>query len=287
MKRTYLALAGLALAISTLPSSLPPQARAASLFDSQELETSRFAVLAQPVADADWNLVVLEQLAPEPLCWQPREDGLIDPSLIRFDFTGICSRYLDSNGYSLRVGGDDLGTSHRLAIRRVGGELQLQAFSPDEEMILVVGRGTLQRRDRAGFVALQLEPGWELRRRVYESQALNHIYFQHEGALEELLAEARRSSEPDADGSRLSSASMPGSRRSRLDRALSRVEAEPTARADSDASEATGSDLTASEGATADATGPDLSLPIGVSRGRRIAMGDASAIPLQVIPYQE
>ena len=34
--------------------------------------------------------------------------------LATFDFTGICNRYIDGNGYSLRIGGDDLGTRYRL-----------------------------------------------------------------------------------------------------------------------------------------------------------------------------
>ena len=38
----------------------------------------------------------------------------MDPSLNRFNFTGICSRYIDSNGYSLRIGEQ---TAEQLKIR--------------------------------------------------------------------------------------------------------------------------------------------------------------------------
>ena len=188
MRRTYLALAGLAVAGSALAASLPLLGRAATLFDSQPLEGSRFSILARPVADDDWNLLVLEQLRPFPRCWQSRSDGLVDPALNHFDYTDICSRYLDSNGYSLRVGEEDLAGSYRLRLEQVGDTLELQAFSASNPGMLVVGRGPVPRRDRDGFVALQLTPGWELRRRAYGGQALNHVYFANATPLSQLLA---------------------------------------------------------------------------------------------------
>lgn len=190
MKRTYLALAGLALAGATLPGSVSPLARAAGLFRSQPLENDRFAVLARPLGKDSWNLVVLEQVKPSPLCWKQRDDGLVDPALNRFNFTGICNRFLDSNGYSLRVAGDDLAPRYRLRMTAVGSEVQLQATTPEEPTVLVVGRGAITSRDRDGFVPLDLEEGWELQRRVYGERSLNHIYFAHGSSLSQLIAEA-------------------------------------------------------------------------------------------------
>ena len=115
MQRTYLPWLGAGLALAgSAGLAIQGGSRAASLFNSLPLDQSRFAVLAQPVGRSDWKLLVLEQIRPEPRCWQERPDGLIDPALNRFDFSGICSRYIDSNGYSLRVGDSDLGSSHRL-----------------------------------------------------------------------------------------------------------------------------------------------------------------------------
>ena len=48
---------------------------------------------------------MLEQIKAQPRCWKARQDGLVEPRLNRFNFSGICKRYLDSNGYSLRSGG--------------------------------------------------------------------------------------------------------------------------------------------------------------------------------------
>ncbi|MBD2548349.1 DUF3747 domain-containing protein [Microcystis elabens FACHB-917] len=190
MQRTYLALAGLALAGAGLPLVQPRLASASGLFQSIDVDAERFAVLARPVGDDDWTLLVLEQLTPQPACWQARPDGLIDPSLNRFDYTGVCSRYLDSNGYSLRVAEQDLGTSYRLRVQQVGSRLELQAISPGTSAILVVGRADIPLRDRDGFVALSLEPGWDLKRRTYEERTLSHIYFASPTPLEQLIASA-------------------------------------------------------------------------------------------------
>ena len=196
MQRTYLPWLGMAaLAASasvgmtvSAPGTLLPQALAGDLFTSQPVDKVRFAVLAKPVGRSDWNLLVLEQLAPLPRCWESRADGLVDPALNRFDYTGICSRYLDSNGYSLRVGQNDLGSGYRLRLQQQGTSLQLLAMNPNEASELLVAKGRISRRDRDGFVALELEPGWDLQRRLYGQQALSHIYFANATPLARLLA---------------------------------------------------------------------------------------------------
>ncbi|MEB3199714.1 MAG: DUF3747 domain-containing protein [Synechococcaceae cyanobacterium] len=214
LKRTYLALAGIALAGSSAPFVLPPLASSAALFESRPLDASRFAVLARPVGAADWNLLVLEQIQTRPLCWQPRADGLIDPTLNRFDFTGICSRYLDSNGYSLRIADQDVANDYRLRLQQIGQELQLQASSPDQPELLVVGRATVPLRDRDAFVAIQLEPGWELQRRAFGGQTLSHIYFANTTPLDQLIARSSGRGAPRDSGpalSRLERATAPWS----------------------------------------------------------------------------
>ncbi len=214
MQRTYLPWLGLTALAAGASVSLLPQVLAGDLFSSQPLDNSRFAVLAKPVGRSDWTLLVLEQLAPLPRCWGSRADGLVDPALNRFDYTGICSRYLDSNGYSLRVGQSDLGGSYRLRLKQQGTSLELLAMNPNEATELVVGKGRLSRRDRDGFVALQLEPGWELQRRLYGQQALSHVYFANATPLARLLASsALAPGYPAGGASSLSPphASLPGS----------------------------------------------------------------------------
>ena len=191
MSRTYLRAAGLT-AVGLLGTGLLQESAARSLFDSTAVPQERFAVLAQPIGTAQWKLLVLEQIKAQPRCWTPRQNGLVEPSLNRFDFTGICKRYLDSNGYSLRSGGQDLGTRFRFRLRQSGASLKLEALDPQQKAPLVVGQARVPGRDPNGFVALQLEPGWSLERRVYQGRQLNHLYFAHQAPVNRLLALASR-----------------------------------------------------------------------------------------------
>jgi hypothetical protein len=103
----------------------------------------------------------------------------------------VCGRFIDSNGYSLRVGDADLSPAHRLRVQQRGSELQLLASAPAGGGEVLVGRGSLPRRDRDLFVALQLEPGWELRRRMFGERSLNHVYFANSQTLPDLLVASR------------------------------------------------------------------------------------------------
>ena len=188
MQRSYLPWAGLAL----LSAGLVGSQAAAGVFQSQPLEQERLAVLGQPVGSQGWKLLVLEQLKPAPKCWEERRDGLIDPALNRFNFSGICSRYLDSNGYSLRVGDDDVSPRYRLRLESQGNTLVLLAMSGSHPTELVVGRGAIPLRDRSSFVALKLEPGWQLERRMYGERSLSHVYFANPQPLDGLIAQAER-----------------------------------------------------------------------------------------------
>ena len=132
---------------------------------------------------------VLEQIKAQPRCWRARQDGLVEPSLNHFNFSGICKRYLDSNGYSLRSGGQDLWRRFRFRFKQSGTSLRLEALDPQQRAPLLVGQAAIPaRRDTKGFVALQLEPGWALERRVYQGRPLNHLYFAHQAPVNRLLA---------------------------------------------------------------------------------------------------
>ena len=154
----------------------------------RQVPEKHFAVLAQPIGKTQWKLLVLEQIKAQPRCWRARQDGLVEPSLNRFNFSGICKRYLDSNGYSLRSGGQDLGRRFRFRLQQFGTSLRLEALDPQQRAPLLVGQAAIPaRRDPNGFVALQLEPGWALERRVYQGRPLNHLYFAHQSPVNQLL----------------------------------------------------------------------------------------------------
>ena len=251
-QRARLLAAGGLVGLMALPGAA---VRGEDLFASQPLDQVRFAILGRPVGQSDWNLLVLEQLAASPRCWDSRPDGLVDPSLNRFNFTGICSRYIDSNGYSVRIGEQDLASTYRLKLVQVGSELRLLASTVDTPADLLVGRGRVPLRDRDGFVQLSLEPGWSLQRRTYEGRGLSHLYLANSDSLPALLA-------------RLQPASMPGSRGSvaRNDRGPSTLMSR-----------------LGSLGSTPEA--PRLPVGAVADRGPRLLPGQP--VPLQVIPFRE
>ena len=188
MSRTYLRAVGLT-AVGLLGGGLPQEGAARALFDSVAVPEKHFAVLAQPIGRAQWKLLVLEQIKAQPRCWRARQDGMVEPSLNRFNYTGVCKRYLDSNGFSLRSGGRDLGRRFRFRLKPSGPLLRLEALDPQQRAPLLVGQAAIPaRRDPNGFVALQLEPGWALERRVYQGRQLNHLYFAHQSPVNQLLA---------------------------------------------------------------------------------------------------
>lgn len=283
MKRPYLALATIAL-VAGLTPVLGPRAQATGLFGSAPVQPASFAVLARPVGDDDWSLVVLEQLRARPFCWTPRPDGLVDPTLNRFDYTGICGRFIDSNGYSLRIGDVDLNHTSRLRLQRTGNELQLLATTTSRGAELLVGRGTFPRRDRDLFVSLQLEPGWELRRRMFGERSLNHVYFANAQPLDSLIASSRGRSAEDRgpqDGGPLPPLDAPPPlTTSRRDRALSARRLERPTAGDATREPRMGREAVPQWGATGS------SAP-GAREEATTDGGGSGVVALQVIPYQE
>lgn len=151
---------------------------AAALFDAAEVPQERFAVVAAPIGNGQRaQLNIYEQLNDRRPCFALGEGNpaVVDPLLATFDFTGVCSRYIDANGYSLRVGGSDMASVYRLSvIRRADDNLLLAVptkAGAGPEMVVARTRGA-----GSGFLKLELEPGWRLMRRQYQGRALGHVY---------------------------------------------------------------------------------------------------------------
>ena len=167
----------------------PVQAKA--LFDAVEVDQTKFVIVAAPIGTGERaQLNIYEQRKDTRPCFALVEEGpvKVDPLLSSFDFTGICSRYIDSNGYSLRIGNEDKGTSYRLSVVKEAGDVKLMAVSSsgrEGEASYVVARAG---GDGAGFLKLHFEPGWELRRRQYGARGLGHLYLYRESAEQEVAS---------------------------------------------------------------------------------------------------
>jgi len=135
-------------------------------------------IVAAPIGDGSRSqLNIYEQRSEVRPCFsvQGANPAQVQPLLATFDFTGICNRYIDANGYSLRIGGTDLATVYRLSVVRQDGDLQLLAIPTKggvgPEMLVARAGG-----QAAGFLLLVPEPGWMLMRRSFGGRALGHVY---------------------------------------------------------------------------------------------------------------
>ncbi|MDS3859453.1 DUF3747 domain-containing protein [Thermosynechococcaceae cyanobacterium BACA0444] len=150
-----------------------------SQFGQKDVDQTKYAVIAMPIARGGYKLLVVEQVSNKRPCWA--ENGLqptvIDPLLATFDFTGICGRSMDSNGYSIRVEQQDLGMEYRLSVEQQENELYLVGVRNrgGAEAKMVIGRtnGLVP----GAFLKINLEPNWRITRRTFEERTLGHVYF--------------------------------------------------------------------------------------------------------------
>ncbi|HEY9877203.1 MAG TPA: DUF3747 domain-containing protein [Leptolyngbyaceae cyanobacterium] len=182
-----------AVAAATAAAIAPALPTAAAQFEQQDIDQSRIVTIAAPVRNGQFHtLMILEQVSNQRPCWQESGNApvQIEPLLLNFDFTGICKRFADSNGYSLRIAGQDLGGSYRVEVLRQGSDLVLRA-SPMRDRAtyppIEIGRAN---GVTAGFAKLQLNSGWRLTRRNYNGQTLDHIYLTHDAPLNVPIATA-------------------------------------------------------------------------------------------------
>jgi len=161
---------------------------AAGLFNQQETDQNRFAVVASPYAGGTAHqLLIIEQLANSRACWSETGGSptQINPLLMEFDFTDICGRSIDSNGYSIRTAGEDLGWRYSLRVVRRNNDLLLLGVPAVDRSApeLLIGR---TRGATDGFAKFSLEPGWRLTKRVYNGSPVGHVYLTNDQTLASL-----------------------------------------------------------------------------------------------------
>ncbi|BAP17783.1 DUF3747 domain-containing protein [cyanobacterium endosymbiont of Epithemia turgida] len=149
----------------------------ASTFEQQEVNQDDLIAIARPYGDNKYDLLVIHQIPGQQKCWS--ESGtnpvLVNPLLLDFDFTGSCERSTDSNGYSIRIDGQDYGLDYLLRIIEHDGELILVGTHRDDlnQSEIIVGRSN---GIANGFIRLELNPGWRFTKRTYNGRVLSHIY---------------------------------------------------------------------------------------------------------------
>ncbi|NES87501.1 MAG: DUF3747 domain-containing protein, partial [Moorea sp. SIO2B7] len=166
----------------------------AATFTQKELNQNKVIAIAAPISGgSSHQLLILEQISNKRSCW--REIGnsptKIELLLLNFDFTGICGRSIDSNGYSVRVAGNDLGWRYALRLVRHRNDIKLVATPTSDPTTPEIEIGSTKGITN-DFAKIILNPGWRLTKRVYNGRTLGHLYLTNNQDLRTLIASASR-----------------------------------------------------------------------------------------------
>ncbi|XTZ09686.1 MAG: DUF3747 domain-containing protein, partial [cyanobacterium endosymbiont of Rhopalodia yunnanensis] len=142
----------------------------ASTFEEQAIPQNNVIAIARPYGQGKYDLLIIEQIPDKQTCWTESGSNpiLVDPLLLNFDFAGICRRATDSNGYSIRVDGNDLGLDYLLRLVPRDGELVLVGTSRAgnyQEIVVGSTKGLA-----SGFMKVILNPGWQFSKRSYQGK---------------------------------------------------------------------------------------------------------------------
>lgn len=152
------------------------EAAAAYKFDQTEIDQNSVVAVAVPRGLGGHQLLVLEQISKSRSCWSESGSNpvTIDPLLLNFDFTGLCGRATDSNGYSIRMAGTDLALKYSLSLQNNGSDVLLVGSPNDPNyQPVVIGR---TRGVTSGFMKVFLDPEWRFAKRAYDGKTLGHFY---------------------------------------------------------------------------------------------------------------
>ncbi|MGF1539474.1 MAG: DUF3747 domain-containing protein [Pleurocapsa sp.] len=149
---------------------------AATTFDEFAVDQSYFIAVAVPYNYRRFRLAIIEQIPGQQPCWQESGSNptTVDLLLLNFDHTHSCRKAVDTNGYSLRINGQDDKVTYTLNLIANGGELQLVADHQDpREADLVVGTSN---GIQEAPMKINLDPNWQFTKRLYQGKAIQHIY---------------------------------------------------------------------------------------------------------------
>jgi len=189
---TLTALTAAAIAGSAIAST----SALAQNYGQQPIADDRVVAVAEPVSNGRfYRLLVLQQLSDQRACFSELSGSptVVEPLLLNFDFTGICGRSSDSNGYSVSIGGEDLSRRYRLQVTRRGDQLVLVALPGalpgrgGDLPVLEIARSNGVAND---FVKLTLDPGWQMSRRTLNGETQGHVYLSNSQSLETVVAGA-------------------------------------------------------------------------------------------------
>jgi N-acetylmuramoyl-L-alanine amidase len=172
--KTKLKLAAIFTGAILLTTPLLP---AVAQFTEAPIAGDQVKAIAVPAGAIGYNLNVVEQIPGKQQCYAEKGSNptIIDPLWTKFDFTGSCNRSTDSNGYSVRLDGQDTSLDYRLDVIAKGEQLQLVAKNSKGGPNLVVGQ-TNGKPGTGEYVKINLNPGWKFTKKSYQGKVLGHYF---------------------------------------------------------------------------------------------------------------
>jgi hypothetical protein len=190
-------------AVQPSVQSMAPQTShlLAQTFGNVGINEANFLVVAAPGSVAQpYRLLIVEQVQTSRPCWN-LVDANVRPTQVNdlwntFDFTGVCRLQKDSNGFAVRLSGQDVAGA-RFEVNNRGGDLLLQ-FAPgtiSRERITIGRTGGIS---PTGFTKIHLDPGWSLTKRTFNGQIVSShlVYFTNDLTLAQLQG-GQTGGEPD------------------------------------------------------------------------------------------
>ncbi|MFQ4136824.1 DUF3747 domain-containing protein [Nodosilinea sp. PGN35] len=176
---------------SVQPTVRQTDTRLAQTFDTVAINAANFLVVAVPGSVAQpYRLYIVEQVQASPPCWSIVNPGG-EPTQVNalwnsFDFTGICRLQRDSNGYAVRLNGQDVAGA-RFEVNQRNGDLLLQ-FAPSTVSRDRITIGRANGISPTGFTQIDLNPGWSLTKRTFNGQIVSShlVYFTNDLTLAQL-----------------------------------------------------------------------------------------------------
>lgn len=212
LRLTIVALATAAIAItaSAAPSTLaqmatptpPPTAappttaapNAAATFGALETSQTPYILVAQPTSSLGgsqrYGLMIIEQKKPDPLCYSTTGSNptQVNVLLLNFDFSGICGKSTDTNGYAVRIAGQDI--AYDPVIENRNGTLVLSAV-PRRSAGANLSPFIIGQTDGIAankFTKITMQPGWRLTRRTFNNNPTGLTYLTHDSTVAQLVA---------------------------------------------------------------------------------------------------
>ena len=171
-----------AIATTVITGTLPILSLKAADITEEPVSDGQAVAVAVPAGSIGYNLAVIEQIPDKQECWSEMgsQPTTIDPLWTTFDFTGSCRRSSDSNGYSVRVDGQDTSLDYALEIVEKDEELQLIARNRLDRSRTTVGK-SFGKAD-GEYIKIFLNPGWKFTKKTVDGKVLGHFFFSGDSA---------------------------------------------------------------------------------------------------------